>query len=145
MFEPASSSQERVGKVDLERRGGLAIRFGVITLARVVDHADRRGYDSDLTDAQWALVEPLLPPERGGRAFGRPRNHPRREIVNAMLYMARAGCSWRQLPVTSRRGRRCTTTSPRGLPMAPCTASMIDCGRRCGTTQVGTRWLPVGG
>lgn len=62
------------------------------------DHAGRRGYDSDLTDAQWELVEPLLPPERGGREFGRPLIHPRREIVNAILYMARAGCSWRQLP-----------------------------------------------
>ncbi len=64
----------------------------------MVDHAGRRGYDSDLTDAQWALVEPLLPPERGGRGFGRPLTHPRREIVNAILYLARAGCSWRQLP-----------------------------------------------
>jgi len=35
------------------------------------DHAGRRGYDSDLTDAQWELVEPLLPPERGGRGWGR--------------------------------------------------------------------------
>jgi len=62
------------------------------------DHAGRRGYDSDLTDAQWELVEPLLPPERGGRGWGRPLTHPRREIVNAILYMARTGCSWRQLP-----------------------------------------------
>ena len=49
------------------------------------DHAGRRGYDSDLTDAQWELVEPLLPPERGGwgwgRGRGRPLTHPRREIV----------------------------------------------------------------
>lgn len=64
----------------------------------MADHAGRRGYPSDLTDAQWALVEPLLPPERGGRGFGRPLTHPRREIVNAILYMPRAGGSWRQLP-----------------------------------------------
>jgi transposase len=62
------------------------------------DHAGRHGYPSDLADAQWALVEPLLPPERGGRGWGRPLTHPRREIVNAILYVARAGCSWRQLP-----------------------------------------------
>jgi hypothetical protein len=67
-------------------------------VGRMSDHAGRRGYDSDLTDAQWELVEPLLPPERGGRGWGRPLTHPRREIVNAILYMARAGCSWRQLP-----------------------------------------------
>jgi transposase len=35
---------------------------------------------------------------RGGRGWGRPLTHPRREIVNAILYVARAGCSWRQLP-----------------------------------------------
>ncbi len=63
----------------------------------MVDHTGRRGYDSDLTDAQWELVEPLLPPERGGREFGRPLTHPRREIVNAILYLA-GRCSWRQLP-----------------------------------------------
>ena len=62
------------------------------------DHAGRRGYDSDLTDAQWELVEPLLPPERGGRGWGRPLTNSRREIVNAILYMARAGCSWRPGP-----------------------------------------------
>ncbi|MGI8814597.1 MAG: IS5 family transposase [Pseudonocardia sp.] len=62
------------------------------------DHGGRRGYPSDLTDAQWALIEPLLPAPRGGREFGRPLTHPRREIVNAILWMARGGCSWRQLP-----------------------------------------------
>ena len=64
----------------------------------MVDHAGRRGYPSDVTDAQWRLIEPLLPPEQGGRGFGRPLTHPRREIVNAILYLARGGCSWRQLP-----------------------------------------------
>jgi len=64
----------------------------------VTDHDGRRGYPTDLADEQWALVEPVLPPERGGRGFGRPLKHPRREIVNAILYQARSGCSWRQLP-----------------------------------------------
>jgi len=63
----------------------------------VTDHGGRRGYPTDLTNEQWALVAPLLP-ERGGRGFGRPLNHPRREIVNAILYQARTGCSWRLLP-----------------------------------------------
>ncbi len=52
-------------------------------------------YPSDLTDAQWELVEPLLSAPRPG---GRPESHPRREIVNAILYLVRTGCSWRQLP-----------------------------------------------
>ncbi len=55
----------------------------------------RRTYPSDLTDAQWAIIEPLLPPPRRG---GRPEKHPRRAIVDAILYVVRTGCSWRQLP-----------------------------------------------
>lgn len=59
---------------------------------------DRR-YPSDLTDVEWAVVEPLLPaPSRHPRG-GRPEKHPRREIVDAILYVVRTGCAWRQLPV----------------------------------------------
>lgn len=54
-----------------------------------------RRYPSDLTDAQWLVVQPLLPPARTG---GRPEKHPRREVVDAILYVVRTGCSWRQLP-----------------------------------------------
>ncbi len=54
-----------------------------------------RAYPSDLTDAQWAIIEALLPPPRRG---GRPEKHPRRAIVDAILYVVRTGCSWRQLP-----------------------------------------------
>ena len=56
---------------------------------------DRR-YPSDLTDAQWALIEPLLPPVKTG---GRPEKHRRRDIVDAVLYVVRTGCSGRPLPV----------------------------------------------
>ena len=52
-------------------------------------------YPSDLTDDQWALVEPLLPPAGTG---GRPEKHARRAVVDAVLYLVRTGCSWRQLP-----------------------------------------------
>lgn len=52
-------------------------------------------YPTDLTDRQWRLVEPLLPPPKAG---GRPESHPRREIVNAILYLVRTGCAWRMLP-----------------------------------------------
>ena len=55
----------------------------------------RKGYPSDLTDQQWEVVEPLLPPVKTG---GRPEKHPRRLIVDAILYVVRTGCSWRQLP-----------------------------------------------
>ena len=56
-----------------------------------------RRYPSDLTDQQWALIEPLLPEAPAGPA-GRPAEHEKREIVNAILYINRAGCSWRMLP-----------------------------------------------
>ena len=61
--------------------------------------AARRGYPSDLSDGEWSLIEPLLPPPRwGGPAGGRPEAHPRREIVNAIRYLVRSGCAWRALP-----------------------------------------------
>lgn len=53
-------------------------------------------YPSNLSDAQWALLEPLLSPEPAHP--GRPRTVPRREIVNAILYVLRTGCQWRYLP-----------------------------------------------
>lgn len=55
-------------------------------------------YSTDLTDEQWALIEPLLPAPPAGPKGGRPLEHPRREIVNAILYVVRSGCAWRLLP-----------------------------------------------
>ena len=52
-------------------------------------------YPSDLTDEEWELVEPLLPAPGEG---GRPEKHPRRAVVDAILYVVRTGCAWRQLP-----------------------------------------------
>src|SRR5215471_111476 len=59
-------------------------------------------YPCDLTDAEWALLAPLLPaPARRGR----PRSWPLRLLVNALFYVLRTGCAWRYLP----RGS-CTAT-----------------------------------
>jgi transposase len=55
----------------------------------------RKPYATDLTDAQWAKIEHLVPAPKSG---GRPANYTRREILNALFYMARSGCSWRLLP-----------------------------------------------
>ena len=52
-------------------------------------------YPTDLTDAQWELVAPLVPPPKRG---GRPRTVAMREVLNAILYIDRAGCQWRMLP-----------------------------------------------
>ena len=50
----------------------------------------------ELTDGQWRLIEPLLPPER--RRPGRP-SRSNREMVNAMLWVRRTGSAWRDLPI----------------------------------------------
>jgi len=55
----------------------------------------RRPYPTDLTDAQWSEIDPLIPDASPG---GRPRHAPKREIVEAILYFLRAGCAWRLLP-----------------------------------------------
>jgi putative transposase len=52
-------------------------------------------YPSDLTDAQWHLIKPLIPDEKPG---GRDRTTDMREVINAILYASRAGCQWRMLP-----------------------------------------------
>jgi putative transposase len=52
-------------------------------------------YETDLTDAQWAILGPLLPAPPGG---GRPRTTDLREVLNAILYVLRTGCAWDLLP-----------------------------------------------
>lgn len=54
----------------------------------------RTPYASDLTDAQWLAIEPLLPSSHRGR----PRILNLREVLNAILYVLRTGCAWRLLP-----------------------------------------------
>lgn len=56
---------------------------------------DKRTYPSDLTNEQWKLIEPLLPPVKPG---GRPRTTELREVINGIMYLVRTGCSWRMLP-----------------------------------------------
>lgn len=55
-------------------------------------------YPSDLSDAEWAVVEPLLPAPTSHPRGGRRERHPRRDIVDAILYVVCTGCAWRQLP-----------------------------------------------
>ena len=52
-------------------------------------------YASDVTDAEWALIEPLMP---AAKALGRPRATELRAVLDAILYIARTGCQWRMLP-----------------------------------------------
>jgi putative transposase len=55
----------------------------------------RKAYPSDLTDEQWALLEPLIPPAKHG---GAPRTVKMREVLNTLFYQNRAGCQWDMLP-----------------------------------------------
>src|ERR1700726_946725 len=55
----------------------------------------RLRYPSDLTDEEWALVEPLIAPARGG---GNKRTVDVREVVNGLMYVLSTGCQWRAIP-----------------------------------------------
>ena len=57
---------------------------------------NRQAYPSDLSDTEWQLLEPLLPAPKPG---GRPVKYPRREVVNAIMYVLRSGCPWRMIRV----------------------------------------------
>jgi transposase len=52
-------------------------------------------YPSDLTDDEWALVAPLIPPAKRG---GRQREKDERELVNGIMYVLSTGCAWRYVP-----------------------------------------------
>ena len=52
-------------------------------------------YPSDLTDAEWALVGPVIPPAKRG---GRKREKNERELVNGIMYVLSTGCQWRYIP-----------------------------------------------
>ena len=56
---------------------------------------NRKPYPSDLSDEQWRLIEPLLPPEKDG---GRPREVDLREVLNGIFYLVKGGIPWRYMP-----------------------------------------------
>jgi putative transposase len=56
---------------------------------------ERKPYPSDLTDEQWKIIEPYIPPERWG---GRTRSVDMREVINGIGYLLRNGCAWRAIP-----------------------------------------------
>jgi putative transposase len=65
---------------------------------------ERKPYPTDLSDEQWKLIEPFLPPAEPG---GRPRTTNVREVVNALLYLVRSGCQWRMIPHEFPRWKTC--------------------------------------
>ena len=55
----------------------------------------RNSYSTDLTDAEWGLLQPFMPADK---VLGRKRTIDLREILNAIYYLIRTGCQWRMLP-----------------------------------------------
>ena len=64
-------------------------------MASVAMSKPRKAYVTDLTDEQWAILEPLIPPAKPG---GRRREVDMREVLNSIFYLDRAGCQWELLP-----------------------------------------------
>src|SRR5689334_14319505 len=64
-------------------------------MSSIMQTIRRKPYPSDLTDEQWAILEPLSPPAKHG---GRRRKVDMREVINTLLYIDRAGCQWDMLP-----------------------------------------------
>ena len=58
----------------------------------------RKQYPSDLTDEQWTLVAPLIPPPKSNPRGGRPRQVDMREVLNTLFSLNRSGCQWDMLP-----------------------------------------------
>jgi putative transposase len=56
---------------------------------------ERKPYPSDVTDEQWQLIAPMIPPEKWG---GRTRSVAMREVFNGIQYLTRTGCQWRAIP-----------------------------------------------
>jgi putative transposase len=59
-----------------------------------MESRERKPYPSDLNDAQWQILETLIPPAKPG---GRPREVDMREILNGIFYEIRSGCAWRNV------------------------------------------------
>ena len=79
------------------------------------------GAGQALSDEQYALLAPLIPPAKPG---GRPRTTDMRRLLDGLFYLVRTGCQWRHCrhPRASRPGGRCTSTCARSRAQA--------CGRR---------------
>ena len=58
----------------------------------------RKNYPSDLTDEQWAILAPMIPPAKQSTRGGRPRTVDMREVLNTLFYLNRSGCQWDMLP-----------------------------------------------
>ena len=96
-------------------------------------------YQSDVTDEDWRVIEPHLPP---ARTTGRPRAWPLREIVNGIFYVMRSGCAWRQLPTNLPPWARSIVGSPYGA-MPVCSRRSTTCSSWPIVNGLGDRPAPL--
>src|SRR5271165_646194 len=99
-----------------------------------------RFYDTDLTNAAWAWIAPVLPAARSG---GRPRTTNLRGVLNAIFYLLRTGCQWQLLP---REFPPCgTVTITFKLGKTPVCGSSTSSALRAGPSSCRTGSLSIGG
>lgn len=80
-------------------------------------------YPSDLSDDEWKLVEPLIPP---GKRGGDKRTVIMREVVNGLMYILSTGCQWRAIPKDLPPRSSCTIISTCGVGMARSTSYIMN-------------------
>ena len=89
------------GRLEAIRKVNIALTYGslgyysIFTEVSPMAVLTRKSYLTDLTDAQWAVLQPLMPRAKPG---GRPRKVDLREVLNTILYLNRTGCQWDMLP-----------------------------------------------
>src|SRR5262249_12415350 len=86
---------EAIRKVDIALTYGSLGYYAIFTEVFLMAAPTRKPYLTDLTDEQWAVLQPLLPRAKPG---GRPRKVDMREVLNTILYLNRTGCQWDLLP-----------------------------------------------
>lgn len=89
---------------------------------------EREPYEIDLSDAEWHLLEPLMPP-RAKEA--RLRTRELRELINAILYKLKTGCHWRMLPHNLPHARLSSTTMLYGAMLVPSSVFTTNCAVEC--------------
>ncbi|ABW32142.1 conserved hypothetical protein (plasmid) [Acaryochloris marina MBIC11017] len=89
-----------------------------------IENPHRRAYASDLSDAEWNVIEPLLTKDKG---FGLPRTVDLGEILNAIFFVQRTGCQWEMLPHDLLAHEAATTTFRSGNAKASGVCSMTLC------------------
>ncbi|MBA2755384.1 MAG: transposase, partial [Chloroflexia bacterium] len=113
------------GCVERRYTRGLDRRGPVPSRRPAIPASSPSRYPSDLSDAEWASLAPLVPAPKPG---GRPAVHPRREVVNANLYVVRTGRHWRALPSDLPPGARSGGPSGPGGRTASGSGSIPRCG-----------------